>query len=193
MDSMRKTLGTLFVVVTCGVALAACSNSPAKSASSATTSTTAAPSTSAPTTTPTTAATGTTTTAAASATTTTSGADQNLAVTAAIKSDLVAAYVAHSGLPASQIGGTAPGSVYYAFRPASNAYWALATFVPSATADMNTQVAMQDDGCCGVFEQPVGGAWTYVRSTGYTGVPCPGQIPADLFTVWNLTVPGDCG
>ncbi|HEX3796251.1 MAG TPA: hypothetical protein VHV57_17290 [Acidimicrobiales bacterium] len=180
MHSTRRILGTLFAVVIGGAALTACGSSPAKTASDSTT-TIAVQGTTVPTTTPTT------------ATTATSGADQNLAVTAQVKSDLVAAYVAHSGLPASQIAGTAPGSVYYAFRPASNAYWALATFAPSPTADMNTQVAMQDDGCCGVFEQPVGGAWTYVRSTGYTGVPCPGQIPADLFTVWNLTVPGDCG
>jgi len=186
MHSMRKTLGTLIVVLTCGVALAACSSSPSKSSSGKTTTTVTAVGT-----TSSSPSSAVTTTTAASATTTTSGADQNLPVTAQIKSDLVAAYVAHSGLPASQVGGTAPGTVYYAYRPATQTYWAIASFVPSATADMNTQVAMQDDGCCGIFTQASGGVWTFVA--GFLGAPCTGQIPADLETLWNLTSPGDCG
>jgi hypothetical protein len=189
MHSMRKTLGTLIVVLTCGAALAACSSSPSKKASGTTTTSTT--SVSGVTTTTAASVATTTTTTVAGATTTTSGADQNLPVTDQVKSDLVAAYVAHGGLPAAQVGGTAPGSVYYAFRPATQTYWAIASFVPSASADMNTQVAMQDDGCCGIFTQASGGVWTFVAT--FEGGPCPGQIPADLETLWNLTPPGRCG
>jgi hypothetical protein len=152
-------------------------------------------------------ATGTTTTTSGGRTTTTttsgatgstststtsgaSAADQNLAATAAVKSALTAAYVAHNGLPAAEVAGTAPGSVYYGFLPSTNTYWAIAGFVPSAAASQNTQVAMQDDGCCGIFNMTAGGSWTFVA--GYLGAPCGGQIPASLEQLWNLTPPGDC-
>jgi hypothetical protein len=115
---------------------------------------------------------------------------ENLVATAAVKGALTAAYVAHNGLPAAEVAGTAPGSVYYGFEPSTNTYWAIAGFVPTAGASQQTMVSMQDDGCCGVFSQPAGGSWTYV--TGYLGVPCPGQIPADLEALWHLTPPGDC-
>jgi len=88
------------------------------------------------------------------------------------------------------VAGTDPGSVYYGFVPSTNTYWAIAGFVPTAAASTQTQVAMQDEGCCGVFSQPAGGSWTYV--TGFLGVPCPGQIPAALQSLWHLTSPGDC-
>jgi hypothetical protein len=133
------------------------------------------------------------TTTTASGSTSTSGASaaqQNLAATAAVKSALTAAYLAHNGLPAAEVAGTAPNSVYYAFVPSTNTYWAIAGFVPSANASMNTQVAMQDDGCCGIFTMTAGGSWTYVA--GYLGSPCGGQIPAALEQLWQLTPPGDC-
>jgi hypothetical protein len=157
---------------------------------------------------PTTAGTTTTSAAAGGRTTTTTGsgaagststststsgasaAEQNLAATAAIKSALTAAYVAHSGLPAAEVAGTAPNSVYYAYVPSTSTYWAIAGFVPAANASQNTQVAMQDDGCCGIFNMTAGGAWTFVG--GYLGAPCTGQIPASLEQLWNLTPPGDC-
>ena len=153
---------------------------------------------------PTTASTTTTTAAAAgggstttgvggagsSTTSTTSGAPQNLVATAALKSALTAAFVAHRGLPAAEVGGTAPNSVYYAFVPSTNTYWAIAGFVPSANASYNTQVAMQDEGCCGIFTMTTGGSWTFVA--GYLGSPCGGQLPAALEQLWNLTPPGNC-
>jgi hypothetical protein len=40
-----------------------------------------------------------------------SGAERNLAATAAVKSALTAAYVAHNGLPAAEVAGTAPNTV----------------------------------------------------------------------------------
>ena len=142
---------------------------------------------------PTTAGTTTTTSTSGSGgsgSTTTSEAAHNLAASAAVKSSLTTAYVGHNGLPAAEVAGTSPNSVYYAFVPSTNTYWAIAGFVPTANASMNTQVAMQDDGCCGVFTMTPGGSWTFV--TGYLGAPCTGQIPAVLETLWHLTPPGDC-
>jgi hypothetical protein len=118
-------------------------------------------------------------------------APRNLVANAAVKSALTAAYVAHSGLPADQVGGTAPGSVYYAYVPSTGTYWAIANFVPSSTASMQTKVSMQDDGCCGVFTQSSAAAsWTFV--SGYLGLPCPGEVPVDVMSVWNLQTGSDC-
>jgi len=130
------------------------------------------------------------TTTTGASTTTTSGAAQNLPATDAIKSQITAVYVAHNNLPAAQVAGTAPGSVYYGFLPSTNTYWAIASFEPTSNSSTQTQVQMQDDGCCGIFSMVAGGSWTFV--SGYLGSPCNGQIPASLMALWNLTSPGDC-
>jgi hypothetical protein len=132
------------------------------------------------------------TTASASSTSTTAdlGPAQNQTATAALKSQLTAAYVAHNHLPANEVAGTAPGSVYYAFIPSTNTYWAIASFYPTANSSQQTQVSMQDEGCCGVFTETTGGSWTMVA--GFLGAPCPGQIPAQLETLWGLQYPGNC-
>ena len=136
-----------------------------------------------------------TTTSAASGTnstsTTTANGARNLVASPTIKSGLLAAYLAHSGLAADQVVGTAPGSVYYAYLPSTQTYWAMAGFVPSSTASMQTQVSMQDEGCCGVFTQSSGAvSWTYVSS--YLGAPCPGAVPPEVIAVWNLQPGTNC-
>ena len=161
------------------VLLSGCSSGHSSPTPTATKSTSTTPTTSAASTVPT-----------PSTTSTGSGAPQNLAATSAVKSQLTAAFVAHNGLPADEVAGTAPGSVYDAYLPSSSTYWALASFVPTANASYQTQVALQDEGATGIFTQSSGGAWTYV--SGYLGAPCPGQIPAELETLWNLQAPGGC-
>jgi hypothetical protein len=116
-----------------------------------------------------------------------SGAAQNLTATAAVKSALTAAFLAHSGLPPAEVAGTAPNSVYYGYVPSTSTYWAIAAFVPTANASQNTQIAMQDDGCCGIFTMTAGGSWKYVN--GYLGAPCNGQVPAALVQLWGLKPP----
>jgi hypothetical protein len=133
----------------------------------------------------------TTPSAGTSSTSTTANGARNLVASPAIKSGLLAAYLAHSGLAADQVVGTAPGSVYYAFLPSTQTYWAMAGFVPSSTASLQTQVSMQDQGCCGIFTQSAGAAsWTYVSS--YLGAPCPGAAPPEVLAVWNLQPGADC-
>ncbi|HVA07250.1 MAG TPA: hypothetical protein VNG12_10970 [Acidimicrobiales bacterium] len=178
--SLRRPVGLVFALVLAGAALAACSNSPSTPSGSGGTTPTAAGGNngSAP------------TTQSPGATTTTSGAPRNLAATAAVKASITAVYVAARNLPASQVAGTAPGTVYYAYVPSTQTYWAIAGFEPNGSATMQTQVAMQDDGCCGIFTQTAGGNWTFV--SGYLGEPCTGQIPASLMALWGLQPPGDC-
>jgi hypothetical protein len=67
---------------------------------------------------------------APSATPTASGGIENLVITSAEKNELTLALAAWEDLPVSDISGGAPdpGSVYYAYEPATNTYWALATF-----------------------------------------------------------------
>jgi hypothetical protein len=143
---------------------------------------------------PTTASSGATTTAAgggagSSTTSTTAGRPQNLVATAAVKSALTTAFIAHNGLPVSEVSGTAPKSVFYGFVPSTNTYWAVAGFVPASNASYNTEVAMQDEGCCGIFTMTSGGSWRWAAS--YLGAPCPRQVPAALAQLWNLSSPGD--
>jgi len=155
------------------LAFAACSSNGASSSSSTSTSSLTS-----------TTASGSTTSTAAS------GGPQNLTASASVKNALKEAYVAHNGLPADEVAGTAPNSVYYAYDPSTKTYWAIASFVPTAHASYDTEVAMQDEGCCGVFTKPAAGAWTYMA--GFLGVPCPGQLPAAIEALWQLATPPDC-
>jgi hypothetical protein len=170
------------VVATCALgalALTACSsgsNPPSASAKTTTTSTSPAATT--------------TSTIAATTPSTTSGAPQNLPATADLKAELVGVYAAHNNIPLSQIAGTVPGSVYYAYLPSTKTYWAIASFEPTSTSSQQTQVAMQDDGCCGIFSTQTLTSFNFV--SGFLGEPCTGQIPAELMTLWNLQSPGDC-
>jgi hypothetical protein len=114
---------------------------------------------------------------------------QNLVVTPSVLSELQAAYVAYMQFPPSDIAGTAPNSVYYAYEPATGSYWAMATFVESATASLNTTVDMQDGSNTGMFSETSGGAWQVVRE----GVP-PGCgllqfFPAAVIAAWALPTP----
>jgi hypothetical protein len=108
---------------------------------------------------------------------------QNLVASASVKRALKAAYVAHNSLPATEVAGTAPNSVYDAHDPSTYAYWALAGFVPTAEASCNTEVAEQDEDCCGVFSRAAGGAWTSMA--GFLGVPCGAdpRRPADAVAI----------
>jgi hypothetical protein len=114
---------------------------------------------------------------------------QNLVATAAVKSALVASYVAHTGLPAAEIAGTAPGSVYDGYLPSTQTYWALATFEPTAAGeqDPRIQVGMQDGGATGIFTMASGvSSWTDIGQYDSEGdLPCASQLPAALIAVWG--------
>jgi hypothetical protein len=150
------------------------------SSSTTTTSTTAA----APMTT-------TSSTAAGAPTTTASSASgvHNLPASAQVKADLTAAFVALKQVPASDVVGTAPGSVYYAYDPSTTTYWALASFDLSPGATQPVQVGWQDGGGQGLFKMVAGSSWSV-----QTGVipPYCGEVkffPPSVLAAWSITQP----
>jgi hypothetical protein len=174
------------VILATGALLTACTSS---SSTASTTSTTAATSTAS--TTSTTAATSTTTTVpGAGSTTTTSGtAVRNLPATAQVKSDLRAAYLAMAQLPASEVVGPLPGTVYYAYDPQTSTYWAMATFGPTSTPSEKTGIAMQDGGNQGFYKMASGASWSAQPG----GIPpyCAEApyFPAGVLQAWGITKP----
>jgi hypothetical protein len=98
---------------------------------------------------------------APSATPAASGGVQNLVISNSEKSELTTAYAAWRGISLSDIGGAGPlpGSVYYAYDPTTDTYWALADFEPSSTASLDVQVAFQDGGGIAMYQMVGGGSW----------------------------------
>lgn len=112
---------------------------------------------------------------------------QNLVVTPSVRADLQATYVAFMHFPPSDIAGTAPNSIYYAFDPATGTYWAMATFVPSATASSNTTVEMQDGGDTGMFTKASDGTWQVTRASFPTGSGLLQFFPTRVIAAWALS------
>lgn len=117
------------------------------------------------------------------------GADaHNLAANGALKAALLAAYAAAKGLPEADVTGPLPGTLYYGI--ASTTYWALAQFSLTPSAPPQAAADMQGGGNIGVFSRHGDQAWT-VRF-GAIPFPCPGELPADLLSVWGIRPAGVC-
>jgi hypothetical protein len=128
-------------------------------------------------------------------TSTTSGsAAQTLAVTAGIKSALVAAFAAAHSLPASAYTGLAAGKTFYAYDSTTQLYWAGAQVVPSA-ASQRAQVSVQDDGAYAVFTRSSHGPWTAYNDGlgGQHGTVCAIRVPVAVRTVWGWSLTTPCG
>jgi len=110
--------------------------------------------------------------------------------TSDVKAALLAAYAAQKRLPLAEVTGPLPGTLYYGLDAVTETYWAVATFGLTSSAPFEAQVSMQDGGNLGVFARKGGQAWT-VRLGGIP-FPCPGELPADLMSVWGMTSPGGC-
>jgi uncharacterized lipoprotein NlpE involved in copper resistance len=181
----------LAVAATAGVMLilAGCSNG-ANHPAAAPTRTTGAPRTTSTAATATT--TSTTTTTAVSPTTTSSPTAKNLAVTAAVRAQLLQAGAAFNSLPASDYTGLQPGTTYYAYDPTTNTYWAGAALAPSPSSTQ-AQVSSQDDGSYLLFTQSANGAWVAhdVGLAGVGGSQCPLAVPPAILALWNWA-PGTC-
>ena len=133
-----------------------------------------------------------TTTSSEQTSSTANGSPQNLPATAADKANLVAAYVAFAHDPPSDIAGTEPGSVYYAYVPATATYWAFSRFLPSPSASQRTLVSLQDGGNIGIFREPAGGSWTMLAEGGEPFCPTKSPIPPSVQALWGLTDPPAC-
>ena len=125
-------------------------------------------------------------------TTAASSSPQNLPTTAADKTALVAAFVAFTHDPASDIAGTVPGSVYYAYVPTTETHWAFARFLPSPSASQHTLVSLQDGGNIGIFREQAGGGWTMLTVGGEPFCPTRSAIPTSVQLLWGLTDPPAC-
>jgi hypothetical protein len=115
----------------------------------------------------------------------TTGAE-NLALTDAIRAQLVAAAARLNGLPASAYLGLAHGESYYGFDPVTNAYWAGGALDPSPSSQQ-AQVSVQDDGGYYIFEEPASGSWTASAEglAGIDGAKCSVHIPPALVALWH--------
>ena len=127
-----------------------------------------------------------TTSATASPSSTSGGAVQNLTISTSVRAELVATFVAHLRVPPSDVTGTEPGSVYYAYDPQSGRYWAIARFVPAATDPLRVLVNFQDGGNIGLFWRLAAGSW----HIGIAGIPpiC-GELrffPARVLIAWSI-------
>jgi hypothetical protein len=111
---------------------------------------------------------------------------ENLALTDAIRAQLVAAAARLNTLPASAYLGLVHGESYYGFDPATNTYWAGGALDPSPSSQQ-AQVSVQDDGGYYIFEEPAGGTWTASAEgmAGIDGATCSVHIPPALVALWH--------
>jgi hypothetical protein len=174
---------------------AGCSSSPARSVAPPATSPTTTTRSASQTLTQSGGASSTSSTSAPRSTTSTSAPGlQNLTVTDAVRTQLTTAFVAYKHLDPSEITGTVQNSVYYAYDPSTQTYWALASFVPSTTAPQQVLVGMQDGGADGYFKMVGGGAWQV--SLGEYPSICGEQkfFPPTVISLWSLSTEaaGNC-
>jgi hypothetical protein len=124
--------------------------------------------------------------AASSASPGSSGAAKNLVVSAAVRTGLLAAYAAYKSIPPSDVQGV-PGSVYYAYQPATGTYWALARYEPTSGDSQTVQVGFQDGGSDGFFKRTGAGPWQV--SLGGEPEICtqPRFFPQPVLAAWSLS------
>jgi hypothetical protein len=114
------------------------------------------------------------------------GGVQNLVISSAERSELTAAFVAHYGISPSDVAGTYPGSVYCAYDPATDTYWAVGQFRASSGAPMNVLVEFQDGGNFGLFRTVGTGPWQ-VQTENYPPARSEPQFfPQAVLMVWGL-------
>jgi hypothetical protein len=122
---------------------------------------------------------------AAAAPSASAGGVQNLVVSNAIRSELLSAWAAGNGDPIADVT-TVPGSVYYAYDPATSTYWAQASFEATGKVPLNVQVSFQDGGNIGRFKRVAGGAW----QVGTGGIPevcyALAYFPQPVLATWAM-------
>jgi hypothetical protein len=114
------------------------------------------------------------------------GGVRKLPVSRDVRNELTVAYVNARGIPLSDVAGTIPGSVYYAYDPATDTYWAEATFQGSRTASLKVLVGFQDGGSIGFFARAARSGWQ--ADVGGEPVVCfeVPFFPPAVLTAWSL-------
>jgi hypothetical protein len=114
---------------------------------------------------------------------------QNLPVSNMVKNQLTSAYAAFHKYKATDVIGTAPNSVYYAYDPSSGTYWAMSGFVPSQEASYQVHVSMQDAGAFGWFSQKSGGNWQAHNGSFPPWCHADQFFPSGVLAVWSISAP----
>lgn len=114
------------------------------------------------------------------------GGVRNLVVNRNVLNELTAAYADYRGISPSDVAGTRPGRVYYAYDPATYTYWAQADFAPSSTASFKVLVGFQDGASIGLFTRIGNGSWQV--QLGGEPVVCAEVrfFPQAVLTAWSL-------
>jgi hypothetical protein len=115
---------------------------------------------------------------------------RNLAVTAAVRSQLMTAFALAKDIPAADIAGSTPKSVYYGYDPATSTYWAEGDYLPKSSVPLAVQVAFQDGASTGFFKRTGSGGWQV--TVGHEPDNCGERLfyPAAVLSAWGLTVSG---
>ena len=111
---------------------------------------------------------------------------QNLAASGAVKSELLTAWAAAKGIPVSAVAGSPPGSIYYAYVPATGTYWALADYEPASSDSLNVQVGFQDGGSGGLFKKSGNGPWQVTFEGAPTICDQLRFFPQAVLIAWDL-------
>jgi hypothetical protein len=117
---------------------------------------------------------------------TSSNGVQNLAVSTAVRSELLAAFAAVKNIPVSDVAGSTPGSIYYGYVPSTQTYWAMGSYEPASTDSLTVKVSFQDGGETGLFKKVGSAPW----QAGTGGVPpfCAeiSFFPQAVLEAWSL-------
>jgi len=112
---------------------------------------------------------------------------ENLLVSSAVRSQLTATFEALKKISASDVSGTVPDSVYYAYDEVTKTYWALARFLPSRTAPLDVVVDFQDGANMGLFTKIGSGPWQ-VQLGGEPAVCVEKRFfPKAVLAVWAIS------
>jgi hypothetical protein len=174
---MTAVLVSLVAIAVAGCSPFSSSGSAAAPASSAATANSQTASSAAPAAAP----------AATPSATSSSGGVQNLTATAAVKSELLAAFAAVKNIPASDVAGADPDSIYYAYDPATQTYWAMAIYGAKSTDSQTVQDSFQDAGSHGFFKKSGSGPWQVDLDIG----PCANIFffPQAVLVAWDIPAP----
>jgi hypothetical protein len=117
------------------------------------------------------------------------GGVHNMVISSAERGELTAAFVDIKGISVSDVGGGGPrpGTVYYAYDPTTDTYWALAQFEPSSTASFDVQVGFQDGRGVGMFRKSGAGPW---QAQLVASIPFSCNevkfFPPEVLMIWGL-------
>jgi hypothetical protein len=122
----------------------------------------------------------------------TTGSAEVLAASAPIEAALVNAFITYDHIPARDVAGPYPGSVYYAYDPSDRTYWAMATMQPQASAPTNVMVKFQDGANRVIFARRNGSGWSVVNLVGEPPCLVRQGLPAAIESLWRLSDSSGC-